>query len=229
MTALYVRLLRMYPPSFRARFGEEMLQFVRDEAALGRRVSWLRTFADLFGSALVQRGRDGHMKVKLAAVAFIVLIVGGGTMLVTGAAASVSGGIFAAAVLAYLGLVFGISALVSRRSPGAEHDYVKPGKRWWWIVAAVLGMFQLVFMTGQLIEDPKAENVAALAVVSAFSALVFGGMIVRDRRVGNWMIAVGVLPMLPFIWVVLPPIASLLVIVMALSDNMRIAQAQPAA
>jgi len=55
MLAVYGRLLRMYPPSFRARFGEEMLQYVRDESAHGRRMYWTRTLADLFRSALTER------------------------------------------------------------------------------------------------------------------------------------------------------------------------------
>ena len=55
MVGVYVQLLRLYPSSFLARFGEEMLQYVRDETAHGRRVYWTRTLADLFRSALVER------------------------------------------------------------------------------------------------------------------------------------------------------------------------------
>jgi hypothetical protein len=162
-------------------------------------------------------------------IAFIVVAVGGGTFLVTGAAASVPGGMFAVGILALLAMVYGVSALLARRGAlGAEHDYSARRKHWWWIPAALVGAFQLLFMAGQLIEDPKIENVFALAVVGAFSALVFGGMAVSNRRAGNWMIATGVLPMVPFIWVVVPPLVSLLVIVMAMSDNIRMTRAQPA-
>ena len=229
MVALYTRLLRLYPQTFRARFADEMLRTLEDEMHFGGRVPWVRTYADLFGSAMVQRGRDGKMRTKLAVLAFIVLAVGGGTFLVTGAAASVSGGLFAIGILALLALVYAIATLLARRGElGTEHDYAARTFRWWWVPAGLLGTFQLVFMIGQLIDDPKIENVFALAVIGAFSALVFGGMRVRNRRAGNWMIATGVLPMLPFIWVVVPPLVSLLVIVMAMSDNNRMMRAQPA-
>jgi hypothetical protein len=229
MVALYARLMRLYPETFRARFADEMLLTLRDEIRFGGRVPWVRRFADLFGSALVQRGRDGKMRTKLAVIAFIVLAVGGGTFVVTGAASSVSGGAFALGIIALLAILYGIAALLARRGAlGAEHDYAARTFRWWWVPAGLIGAFQLLFMTGQLIDDPKIENVFALAVVAAFSALVFGGMAVRNRRAGNWMIATGVLPMVPFIWVVVPPLVSLLVIVMAMSDNIRMTRAQPA-
>jgi hypothetical protein len=53
-------------------------------------------------------------------------------------------------------------------------------------------------------------------------------MKVRNRRAGNWMIATGVLPMLPIFWVIAPTVAALIVIVCALADNIRIARPRPA-
>jgi hypothetical protein len=172
------------------------------------------------------------MRKHIAVIGFIVVFVFGGTMLVTGAAASsASGGLFALAMLALIAVIYGVAMLVGRRGAmGAEHDYAGGRRfRWWWVPAALLATFQLVFMVGQEIDDPKPENFVALLVIGAFSALVFAGMRIRNRQRGNWMIATGVLPMLPFIWVVVPPIVSLLVIVMALSDNIRMSrQARPA-
>jgi hypothetical protein len=229
MLAVYRRLLTVYPASFRARFGEEMLQFVRDEAASGRRVRWTRTLADLLGSAVVQRSKGGHMRTKLAVAAFIVVGVVGGTMLVTGAIFNTSSLFVALAVFAALGVVYGIAALAARRTKGAEFDYRTRAFRWWWVPAGLLGAFQLVFMIGQLIDDPKIENVFALAIMGVFSALVFGGMATRNRKASNWMIATGVLPMLPLgIWIVVPSIVALVVIVMALSDNIRMGSTAPA-
>jgi hypothetical protein len=223
---LYRRAVLLYPAAFRAQFGADMEQVVRTQVTSGESVGWTRVFVDLFGSALVQRWEAGHMRKHLAVIGFIVLFVFGGTMLVTGAGASVSGGLFALAMLALVAVIYGVATIVGRRGAmGAEHDYAGSRRfRWWWVPAALLAAFQLVFMVGQEIDDPKPENLLALLVIGAFSALVFAGMRIRDRQRGNWMIATGVLPMLPFIWVVVPPIVSLLVIVMALSDNIRMSR-----
>jgi hypothetical protein len=215
---LYRWLLRFYPAEFRMRFSDELLQVARDHARYGERSAWLGVYGDLVLSALVQQGKDRSMRSKLAPLLFIVLVVGGGSMLVTGTVLSV----FPFVVAGVLGVIYLVATLVARSGAlGAEHDYAGSSKRWWWILAALLAAFQVTFMIGQLIDDPKIENVFALAVVSAFSALIVAGMVIHNRRAGNWMIATGVLPMVPFVWVVVPPIAALVVIVMALSDNMR--------
>jgi hypothetical protein len=226
MLALYARLLLLYPPSFRTRFGAEMLQLVRDEGVHGQRVSWLRTFADLFASALVQRSKEKGMRTKIAVALFVVAVVGGGTTVLIGAPPwRPTGFMLMGIMLAFVGLVFGVASLLGRRGDmGAEHDYAARKFRWWWVPAGLIGAFQALAMIGQLIDEPKKENVFALVLIGVFSALVFGGMAVHNRRAGNWMIAAGVLPMLPMIWWYAPPVVSLLVIVMALADNVRMAR-----
>lgn len=228
MFALYRSLTRLYPVEFRARFGEEMQQLLRDEMRAGR-LRWRRVFADLAGSALLQRWEGPGMKTRLAVALFVLVFVVGGTMLIVGAAEWLTGGMFAAAMLAAVGAIYGIALLIGRRkSLGAEHDYGTRRFRWWWVPAVILGTFQVLFMAGMLIDDPKKENVFATCLVGAFSALVFAGMRIRNRRAGNWMIAMGVLPMLPFFWVIVPTLVALLVIVMALSDNIRMSSPRPA-
>ena len=210
---LYGWLVRLYPSEFRARFGHELMQVARDHARYGERTTWLGIYGDLVLSALVQQGKDRSMKAMLIPILFIVVVVGGGTMLVTGTVVTV----FPLFVAGACGVMYLVASLISRRGTlGAEHAYAGTGKRWWWILAALLGAFQMLFMGGQLVDDPKIENVFALAVIAAFSASIVAGMLIRNRRTGNWMIATGVLPMVPFIWVVVPPVAALVVIAMAL-------------
>jgi hypothetical protein len=228
MYGVYRRLLVLYPAPFRTRFGDEMEQVIADELRYGR-LRWRRVFADLLGSAFVQRWEGPGMRTRLAAALFVVVFVAGGTTLVIGAGEWMTGGLFAAAMLAAIGVIYGVAMLIGRRKAlGAEYDYGTRRFRWWWVPAAALGAFQVLMMAGQLIDDPKKENVFALCLIGAFSALVFFGMRISNRRRGNWMIATGVLPMLPFFWIVAPTVVALLVIVMALADNVRMSTPRPA-
>src|SRR3989304_112827 len=99
---------------------------------------------------------------------------------------------------------------------GAEFDYSSRRLRWWWIPAGLIGAAEGAFGIGQIITDPKWENGVALVILSGFAALVFGGISIRNRRAGNWMIAFGVAPMLPAFWMVVPPIMAIVVIVAAM-------------
>ncbi|MEX2392941.1 MAG: hypothetical protein WD826_00535, partial [Actinomycetota bacterium] len=126
-----------------------------------------------------------------------------------------------AAILAFFAVLYGIATLISRTGRGAEHDYAVRPRRWWWAIAGLLGTVELFVGVGQLIDDPKKENAFALVIIGGFAALTFGGMFMRNRSAGNWMIATGALPMLPSIWMIVPPFLAMIVIVMALSDNIR--------
>ncbi len=228
--ALYRGLVRLHPKPFRAQFGDEIMQVLSDERRIRGRVRHLHATGDLFGSLFVQGWKAEGMKTRLAVISFVIVAVGGGTMLVTGAVLAVSTMLVTIGVLAALGLVYASAALLAARGGrGAEYDYGARRFRWWWVPAALVGAFEALFGIGQLIDDPKLTNLFALIAIGGFAALVFGGMAVRNRRAGNWMIATGVLPMVPFIWMVFPPIVALLVIVMALSDNLRLSGRTPAA
>ncbi len=228
MVAVYRRLIRLYPSSFRARFGEELLQFVRDEAAHGRRIPWTRTYADLFRSASVQRWKEQAMKPKLGIGLAVLLIMFAVTRVVTGSGFNGRTALIMGIELGIVGLLVALGALVGRYVRGAEYDYSRRRLRWWWILAGLSGATEATVGVGQLISDPKPENVFALFILAAFAALVFGGMAVRNRTIGNYMIVGGVLPMLPAYWLIVPTIVALVVIVNALADNFRIAQPRPA-
>lgn len=227
---LYRRLLRLYPPTFLTRFEDEMLQVIHDYKLLDGRVPWTRVYGDLMTSAVVQRLKEmSDMRTKIGVLLFLVVAVGGGTMMVTGVSFGRSWVVMTLLALFAIGLIFAVSTLVANRGgKGAEYQYTRRKLRWWWVPAGLVGAFQVLFMLGQLIDDPKKENLFGVAVIAAFSAIVFVGMAVRNRIAGNWMIATGVLPMLPFFWIVIPTMLALLVIVMALADNIRMSSPHPA-
>jgi hypothetical protein len=227
MVGVYRTLLRLYPAAFRARFAEEMEQLVRDEMTHGGGVRWLGVIGDLLRSSVVQRwderGKTLRSRVMMGLFFFVIVI--GGTMLVTGAILEVSSVIVAMSIFAATALIYGVGTMIGRR--GTEDIYADNRGRWWFYPAGLIGAFQLVVGVQQLVQDPKWENVVALAIFGAFAALVFVGIAMRNRRAGNWMIVAGVLPVLPAFWWVVPPIVALVVIVMAIADNVRMGRLRP--
>jgi hypothetical protein len=91
------------------------------------------------------------------------------------------------------------------------------------VLGGALAIFEIVFASGQLIREPKKENVFALAVMLAFAGLFAGGVLLRKRghASGNWMIAAVGVPMLMAIWWIWPPILGLAVMLGAISDVFR--------
>ena len=225
MLSVYRRCLRLYPTTFRSRFADELLQTIRDRQTFEHRIGWPTVFGDLFMSAVVQRTKElSRMRTKLGVLLFIVVAVGGGSMVVTGTSFGRVWFVVTLVVLVAIGAVLAVATLIGSGRAGAEYDYGARRFRWWWIPAAVAGAAELFVGFGQLIDDPKKENAFALAVMLAFAGLVFGGMAIKNRVAGNWMITTGALPMVPWFWLVWPPILGIVVIVMALSDNVRMSR-----
>jgi len=228
MVSVYVRLLSLYPSSFRARFGDEMMQYVRDESAHGRRMYWTRTLADLLRSALTERWKDNDVRPKLGIGLIVLFVTFTVARVVIGAGFNMQMALIIGIQLGVVALLLGVGSLIGRRVRGAEYDYAVRRLRWWWIPAAISGAMEVVFSVAQLIREPKASNVAAMFLLCGFAALIFAGMATRNRRTGNYMIAAGVLPGIPLFWLIFPTVLSFVVIVNALADNFRIAHPQPA-
>ena len=61
---VYRALLRLYPSTFRERYGRAMMDFHRDRVATARRAGdsmtalWIRTCADVVASAIAEHTRD---------------------------------------------------------------------------------------------------------------------------------------------------------------------------
>jgi hypothetical protein len=226
-------MLLAYPRAFRQVYGADMVQVfgdrLRDERERsGRRASlhvWFLTLFDLFKTAPLQRMEKKMTREAAFAVVFALGLVAAVALVVGG---TDTGGVpifmVALGVLIIAALAFAISgAFKKERSRGAT-PAGKFGLRDWWVVlAGLIGLTQIVMITGQMISDPKWENALALAIVGGLGALALTGtwFRTRSRSAGDWMIVVGVLPIGAMFWAVWPPVVVLVVIVMAIIDSTR--------
>ena len=145
-----------------------------------------------------------------------------------------TGNVWMAGALGALLLVGGALVVngALRRSRAANAGPAgKLGAGQWWLVPAVAGgLVEVVMGTGQLISDPKIENVVALAIVGGAGVLVLAGTWIRtrSRSTGDWMIAAGLLPFLTLFWAIWPSVLAGIVIAMAIADSVRRPQPQEA-
>lgn len=215
----------LYPRRFRARFGSEMYQVYEDAALFGESGSRLGFWSDVLRSAVSVRMEESMKASRVIAAVLTLAGVFGVAFVLTGARGPAMFGV-AAGLAALVGSVFGLAWLSSRvGKAGAERDYNGRTFRWWWVPAVALGLFEFGFAIAMLIDEPKIENVFALAVIGGFASLIFLGLKTKARRRGNWMVAVGALPMLPFFWLWPAAVTALVVVVAAVSENFRISAA----
>ena len=124
-------------------------------------------------------------------------------------------------VIGGAGFIVGAAALLSRLgSRSAESVYSRPRWPWWTLLAGALTIFEVAIVAGQLIHEPKKENVFALGVMLLIAGLFTGGILLRNRgRVGgNWMIATVGAPMLMAPWWIWPPILGIAVMLGAITE-----------
>jgi uncharacterized membrane protein HdeD (DUF308 family) len=210
-TRLYSAILFLYPHSFRRDYGDQMRlayrELRRDEP---RRKVFTRIVRDAVTSVPRAQLEEGTMRsVGIAAGIVAVAVAIGGA--VTGS--FLVGSLI---VIGGTGLIVGIAALLARMgNRSAERDYTS--NRW------PLALFEVGIGAGQLISEPKKENVFALAVLLVFAGLFTGGVSLRNRgrSSGNWMIAAIGAPMLTAPWWVWPPIVGLAVMIGAISEVFR--------
>ena len=95
-------------------------------------------------------------------------------------------------------------------------------RNWWLVLAALVGIFEVGFGVAiPLTEGANFDTVGGGALIAAAGLLVLGGLAVRRQRsriTGDAMIAVGAVPTLPWVWMILPPLLGLPVIVAAVFD-----------
>jgi hypothetical protein len=218
-TRLYSLVLLLYPHSFRREYGDEMRLAYRElRREEPRRRVFTRITRDAVTSVPRAQFEEGTMRsVGIAAGIVAVAVAIGGA--VTGS--FLVGSLI---IIGGTGLIVGVAALLARTgNRSAERDYSPSRWPWWAILAGALAVFEVVFVSRQLISEPKTENVFALFVMLAFAGLFAGGAALRRRgnTGGNWMIAAVGLPMLMAPWWVWPPILGLAVMLGAISDVFR--------
>ncbi len=226
----YRTLLLAYPRAFRQVYGADMVQVFGDRLRAeredrGRRASlrvWFLTLLDLLKTAPLQRMERKMTREAAFAVLFAALLAVVVAMAAMGIAFPVTPLFLVGLVVTGIVLVttgaFGKDRSVGARPAG------KIGLRDWWVVlAALLGVVEIGAMIAQLATNPKLANVLALVIVGSFGALALAGAWFRTRsRVGgDWMIVIGVLPMVTMWWMVWPVVLALPIMVMALFDSVR--------
>jgi hypothetical protein len=107
--------------------------------------------------------------------------------------------------------------------PGGQPVLRTLARNWWLILAALVGFFEVAFGVAMPFEEGgHAESIAGGALIAGGGLLMLGGIAVRRRRsrvAGDIMIAVGPLPIVALFWLILPPLAGIIVIVAAAFDS----------
>ena len=228
---LYRTMLLAYPRAFRQVYGADMVQVFGDRLRgererSGRRASlrvWFLTLLDLFKTAPLQRMEKKMTREAAFAVVFAVGLVAAVAVFATGTGGS-GIGLVAVGVVTLAVMALALTGSFKRERARGNTPSGKFGVRDWWVVlAGLLGLVEIVMITGQLINDPKWENALALAIVGGLGVVALAGTWFRSRSrsTGDWMIVVGVLPFCALFWAVWPPVVALVVIVMALIDSAR--------
>ncbi|HZA81016.1 MAG TPA: hypothetical protein VFC13_06040, partial [Actinomycetes bacterium] len=95
-------------------------------------------------------------------------------------------------------------------------------RNWWLVLAALVGLFEVGFGVAiPLTEGANFDTVGGGALIAAAGLLILAGIVVRRRRsrvAGDIMIAIGPLPTVAFLWMILPALAGVPVIVAATLD-----------
>ena len=224
---LYRGLLRLYPRSFRADYGEPMAQLFADRVRDAGARAWLPTVPDLLVTVPVQRieavmanlsGKWGVVALATFVLCGVVVVLGVGAG--TGA---VGVAVFALAVLSlvFLGArqVRVLASLPAGSRAPLRHAVTQA---WWAPVAGLLGAATFLFGVATVFE---AENLGGRIVGSsalmAFGVMTLFGLRRRpfSRQAGNAAILLGTLPALAMFWMIVPPALALIVWVGVVSSG----------
>jgi MYXO-CTERM domain-containing protein len=107
--------------------------------------------------------------------------------------------------------------------PGGRPVLRTLARNWWLVLAGLVGIFEIAFGVAiPLEEGANFDTVGGGALIAAAGLLMLAGIAVRRRRsriAGDIMIAVGALPMIPWLWIIPLPLAGLTVIVASAFDS----------
>jgi hypothetical protein len=119
------------------------------------------------------------------------------------------------------------------RSPNPRGRPMGPWMKhhWWLAIAGLVGAFEIVLGISLPFEDRTLGGLFGGMIIAALGAMMLGGIAVRRRRrrSGDLMVAAGTLPLYPFMWTVVLPVAGLLVAVPAMLDAADAVAAGPSA
>ncbi|MCA1693187.1 MAG: hypothetical protein LC733_13710, partial [Actinobacteria bacterium] len=103
---------------------------------------------------------------------------------------------------------------------------------WWAPVAGLLGLMMVVSGIGTIFEASNwGGRIVGSSLLLAFGSAMFLGLMRRpfDRGVGDALILLATIPALVFFWVIVPPLAAVLVWIGVLSSGFSERPAAPVA
>ena len=218
---LYAALLHLYPRTFRREYGGLMTEAFSDRLAeRGTRHTWATIARDLSYSVPQQTLRETFMSQRWMAGVTVLLTfamlaatwVGGGSSLLFA---------YGLGFVAFLGLWS--ADLSSRRVQSTDTDVGPKRWTWWTMLAAAMAGLYVLAAGAQMLNDPKATNVGAFALMMGFAGVVVLGLVLRSRSlgIGPWMVVIAMIPALVFYWLIVPPLVAIAVICGAASERSK--------
>ena len=221
--SLYRALLVLYPRSFRRSYAEPMAQLfgdrLRDEGAR----AWLRTVPDLLRSVPIERTEAVMSRLRhspAARVLALAVAVLGAVLITVGRA---GGGVTIVVALAVVAILVAqrrrFAALPRGERAPLRHAVVQA---WWAPVAGLLGLVMILAGIATVFEaHTLGGQIVGSSVLTAFGLAMLFGLVRRPftRQAGNSLILVATIPALLFFWVIVPPIAAIVVWIGVLKDG----------
>jgi hypothetical protein len=217
---VYRAVLRLYPPAFREHYGDPMAQLFGDQLRRSGIRAWLPIVPDLIRTVPMQRIEAAMSSTSpTKRVVAIALIVLGAAV----ASLGVGGGLVPVAALAVVGVLATQQRLFVTIPRGERAPFRHAAVQAWWApVATVLGLVMILAGIGTIFEAHNwGGRIVGSGLFVAFGSAMLFGLMRRPfaRQAGNTVILLATIPALLFFWVVLPPLAAIVVWVGVLRDG----------
>jgi hypothetical protein len=213
-------MLVLYPRSFRADYAAPMVQVFGDRLRdVGAR-AWLQAIPDLVRTVPGQRIEAVMSRLSPAArVLVLAAVVLGLSLLSIGLGGGLAPGIAVAVLVVVVAQRRRFASLpLGERAPLRRAVI----QTWWAPVATLLGFAMILGGFGTIFEATNlAGRIFGSALLFAFGLTMLLGLMRRpfDRVAGNSLILLATVPAFPFFWLLVPPVAGILVWVGVLSSG----------
>jgi hypothetical protein len=215
---VYRSLLRLYPRSFRADYGEPMAQIFADRLRDTGRRAWFLAGPDLLRTVPIQRTEALMASLGPGArVGVIAALVAGAVVASIGLG---GGAVPLLVLLAAAGVVLRNRSVMA--APFGERAPLWPAviQAWWAPMATLLGVAMLVLGVGTIFEASNlGGRIFGSGLLLLLGSMMLVGLMRRpfDRVAGNSMILVATVPAFAFFWIVVPTVLAVLVWIGVLS------------
>jgi hypothetical protein len=213
-------LLFLYPRPFRADYAEPMTQLFGDRVRdVGAR-AWLQAVPDF--ARTVPRQRIEALMAHLGPTARVLALA------ITVLALALGAMGFGGGVVPVIALAVVVVLITQRRRlaaiPLGERAPLRSAviQAWWAPVAGLLGAAMAVAGIATIFEASNlGGRIVGSTLLLAFGAAMLLGLTRRpfDRMAGNSLILLATIPALLFFWVIVPPLAAIMIWIGVLSSG----------